>query len=158
MKGNVKEWQILNRVSAHNRAPTYAGEHKHRKMYPCPKQDSKPQLQASSTRRLYIPQTAWCFVADRATTETVVFYHLPEQSTVLSHQEPASTRNLACFPLQFNSHYFIQQSPSANFQLLSRPHTFWKHFWTHNGGLVLKYWKFLFKCCLSFLTEHVDSS
>jgi hypothetical protein len=41
-------------------------------------------------------------------------------------------------------------------QLLSRPCTFRKYFSTHNRVLVLKYWQFLFKYCLSVFTTNVN--
>jgi len=40
-------------------------------------------------------------------------------------------------PLPFNLPSFIEESQSADLQLQSRPHCFWKYFSTHDGVLVL---------------------
>jgi len=53
--------------------------------------------------------------------------------TVASHRKVVSIANLhSIFPLQFTLPYFMEESPSADLQLLSRPHTCWHYFSVHN--------------------------
>ena len=52
----------------------------------------------------------------------------------LSHIEPASARNLVSFPLQFLLLYFLENSWTAELQVLSSPHAFWKYFSTHKSS------------------------
>ena len=55
----------------------------------------------------------------------------------LLYTKPASNRNLlSILPLQLNLPYFIEEFQSVDLHLLSRPHTFWNYFWTHNQACL----------------------
>jgi hypothetical protein len=65
-----------------------------------------------------------------------------------------SCMNLASvFHLHCNLPYFIEESWSANFQLLSRPCAFWNISW--HMAKYWKYWQFYFKYYFSFLAKNI---
>jgi hypothetical protein len=67
------------------------------------------------------------------------------------HGRAYSHTNCVSFvlPLQFNIPDFTQASQTTNFQCLGRPHTFWKHFLTHDRA----YCTVLAGCCCCLMAD-----
>jgi hypothetical protein len=75
------------------------------------------------------------------------------------HQEHGLASNLEpSFLLRFSLPYIIKVFGGTNLLLLSRPHTFQKHFLTHDGSLDLKYCEFLLEYSLWVLAIDADYS
>jgi len=86
----------------------------------------------------------------------------PVTKTLLHKQIAFSGSLVSISPLQFSFCHFIEQSQNVKLQILSRPHTFWKYFSTHDGALIFAILTFLlsnvtFQLLQTMLIAHITS-
>lgn len=76
------------------------------------------------------------------------------QRRIIAFEGSIRQQFIFLFPMHFNSCYSIEDKPSADLQLLSTRHILWKYLSIHNKARILKYWRFIFKYCLSVTILH----